>query len=144
VILLNDMIEIYRRFLEDASQVSRSLPAEIEQYATTVSSLPKEKIKLRLIMVKGLIKAHENALRVKHQYKGYVFIQAGHRMLNICWSELDLLGGKKEKPSSGESVFFAVEVLLEKIEELISEVDYGKLLTAINWLSRYENINADS
>jgi hypothetical protein len=140
---LDDMIEIHRQLLMEADEVCLSLPAEMEKYVTTVSSLPQAMVKLRLIIIQGLIIACENALRAQHQGKGYIFIQAGNNMLNVRWSELDLLDGKKEKPSSGESVFSTVEKVQEKIEELISQVDSGQLLSAINWLSRYENINVD-
>lgn len=141
---LDDMIEIHRQLLAEAAEACRSLPVEIEKYVNTVSSLPRAMVKLKLIVVQGLIKAYENALRVKHESKGYIFIQAGHNMLNICWYKLDLLGGKTEKPSSGESVFFTVEVVLKKIEKLISQVDSGELIPAIKWLDRYENINIDN
>jgi hypothetical protein len=140
---LDDMIEIHRQLLVEAAEACRSLPAEIEKYVTTVSSLPQAMVKLRLIAVQGLIRAYENALRAQHKGKGYIFIQAGNNMLSVCWSELDLLGGKTEKPSSGESVFFAVDKVLEKIEEFISQVDSGDLLPAINWLNRHENVNID-
>jgi hypothetical protein len=137
------MIQIHRQLLIEAAEVCHSLPAEIEKYAAKVSSLPQEMVKLRLIIVQGLIKAYENFLRVQHENKGYIIVQAGHGMLRICWSELDILKGKKEKPSSGESVFIAPEVVLKKIEELITQVDFGELVPAINWLSRYENVNVE-
>ena len=139
---LNDVIEIHKHLLKDAGEVCCSLPADIEKYAATVLSLPPEMLKLRLITVQGLIKAYGNSLRVQHENKGYIIIQDGHNMLSIYWSELDILEGKKEKPSSGESIFKKPDVVLEKIERLMSQVDSGELLPAVNWLRRHENVNA--
>jgi hypothetical protein len=144
VISLNNMIEIHKHLLEVAVEAYRSLPVEIETYAAMLSSLPKEMVKLRLIVVEGLIKAYENALRVQHDGKGYIIFQDGNNMLSIYWLELDILQGKKEKASSGQSVFITPGVVLNKIEELISQVDSGELLPAVNWLGRHENVNIEN
>lgn len=144
MISLNNTIEIHKHLLEVAVEACRSLPAEIETYAAMVSSLPKEMVKLRLIAVEGLIKAGQNALRVQHDNKGFIFIQASQNLLTLRWSELDILQGKKEKASSGQSVFIMPGVVLDKIEELISQVDSGELLPAVNWLGRHENVNVEN
>ena len=137
------MIEIHKHFLEVAVEACRSLPAEIETHVAMVSSLPKEMVKLRLIAVEGLIKAGQNALRVQHDNKGFIFVQASQNLLALRWSELDILKGKKKSTSSGESIFYIPEVILKKIEELIDQVDSSELTPAVQWLNRYKSIDVD-
>lgn len=141
---VNDMFNINRELLLNAIEVCHSIPAEINKFGATVSSLPALMVKARLITIQGLVSSNVKALRVQHEGKGYIFVQAGNSTLSICWSKLDFLDGKEEAPSSGESVFIAPEVVVKKIEELISQVDSGELVSAINWLSRYENVRVDS
>ncbi len=138
---LDDPIINHKHLLENAGSACRSLPSEIEKYTAVVSSLPREMVKLRLVTVQGMIKACENALQAEHENKGYIIVQVSHSMLSIYWSELDLVKGKKESISTEESVFVAPEVVLKKVEELISQVDSGELVPAIKWVNRYENIN---
>jgi hypothetical protein len=138
---LDDKIEIQINLLEEAGEICRILPGSIETYTKSVSFIPQVMVKLRLDAVQGLIKAYENALRVQHGDKGNVFAQVGHGALRIFWSELDFSKGEEKSPSSGESLFMKVEVVLKKIEELISQVDSGDLLPAIGWLNRYEDVS---
>lgn len=140
---LDDAFEIHKQSLLDAIEVCRLIPDEINKFDVIVSSLPVAMVKLRLTAVKGLIIAGEKALRVQHGNKGFIFIQAVHGMLSIRWSELDFLAGQKQSPSSGESVFIAPEEVVDKVEELLSQVDSGELVPAVDWLSRYDIIRVE-
>ena len=64
-------------------------------------------------------------------------------LLTLRWSELDFLKAKSESPSSGESIFIAPELVLNKTEELIDQVDSGKLVPAVQWLNRCDTIYID-
>jgi hypothetical protein len=130
---VNDMIEIHRQLLVDAAEVCRSLPAEIETFAAAVSSLPQEMVKLRLTLIHNMIILG----------KGFIFVQAGHGMLSIRWSELDFWEGQEVSSGSEGGVFIAPEVVVDKVKELLSQVDRGELVAAVYWLSHYGEVNMD-
>ena len=140
---MTDMLEIHKQLLLDAAEVCHSLPAEIETFAFIVSSLPQELVKLRLTLIQSMIILGERYLRLRHGGKGFIFVQVGHGMLRIRWAELDLLEGQKVSTGSSGGVFVVSEVVMDKVKELLSRVDRGELVAAVDWLSHYGEINID-
>lgn len=137
---LDETFEIHKQSMLDAIEVCRSIPEEINKFTLIVSALPATIVKLRLTVIQGLIISGERALRLQHGDKGFVFVMAGQCLLSVRWSELDYLAGQKESLGSSGSLFIAPEVVVHRVEELVSQVDSGELVPAVDWLSRYEMV----
>jgi hypothetical protein len=140
---MDDAIETHRQLLVDAIEVCRLLPDQIRTFAATVSALPQAMTKLRLTQIQTAVMLGERYLRLQHGGKGSIFVQAGHGMLSILWVEFDLLKGQEVLIGSSGGVFFKPRVVLDKVKELLSWVDRGELVQAVDWLSRYSEIKID-
>jgi hypothetical protein len=140
---MDEVIKTHIQFLADAVGACRSLPDQISMFATAVSTLPQAMVKLRLTWVQTAVMFGELYLRLQHGEKGFIFVQAGHGMLSIKWEELDLLEGRKVSTGSSGGVFLSPEMVSDKVEELLRQVDRGELAPAVHWLSRYSQVNID-
>ncbi len=140
---LDDAFQINKQLLLEAAEVCCSLPREIDYFTSIVSSRPMEMVKFRLIAIKSLIIVGECILRVQHEDKGFIFVIAGHNSLNVHWFEHELLAAQKEWLSYRGNFVIPPEVVVYKVEQLLSQVNSGELVQAVDWLSRYGSVFVD-
>ena len=140
---MDNVIEIHRKLLLDVAEACRSLPAQIGAFGANTLALPQVMVKLRLTQIQTAVILGERHLQLQHGGKGFIFAQAGHGILTIRWAELDLLEGRDASTGSSGSAFLSLKVVLDKIKELVSQVDRGEVVAAVEWLRRYSEINID-